>query len=318
MKYSWCVLAASGLVLSAACVSGIRPRPIQIPTGSVAHLRVKSAQGGAVRRVPLEDYVRAAVISEFAPPSGDPAVIERMLEVQAVIARTYAVAHVARHRSEGFDVCSTTHCQLYEPARLNTSMWAAAAQEATANTTGMVLWHEGAAARAVFHADCGGHTSSAADIWSGAPRPYLVARKDDGPADSAHTSWRFAVDRTKLLAVLNADSRTRIGKQLTDLRVTHRDESGRARVVLLRGTRRVSVRGEELRVVLTRAFGAKSVRSTRFEIDRDGAEFVFSGRGFGHGVGLCQAGALARLKAGARPEQVLARYYPGTRLVVLH
>ena len=96
-----------------------------------------------------------------------------------------------------------------------------------------------------------------------------------------------------------------------------RDRGGRAVLVALRGTRESRVRGEDLRAVLGRVFGPKSIQSTSFAIERDGSRFVFSGRGYGHGVGLCQAGALARLKAGARPEQVLARYYPGTRLVVL-
>ena len=64
----------------------------------------------------LEDYVRAAILSEFAPPAGDPGDIERMLEVQAIIARTYAASHLGRHQREGFDLCATTHCQLYQPA----------------------------------------------------------------------------------------------------------------------------------------------------------------------------------------------------------
>jgi stage II sporulation protein D len=77
------------------------------------------------------------------------------------------------------------------------------------------------------------------------------------------------------------------------------------------------VRGEELRAVLTKAFGPKSVRSTRFEVTKSGQRFVFAGQGYGHGVGLCQAGAYAWLKAGAKPAQVLARYYPGTTLIVM-
>ncbi len=71
------------------------------------------------------------------------------------------------------------------------------------------------------------------------------------------------------------------------------------------------MRGDEFRQVLTRAFGPRAIRSTRFDVRRTGAMFTFSGRGFGHGVGLCQAGALARLRAGATPADVLRYYYPG-------
>jgi stage II sporulation protein D len=240
-----------------------------------------------------------------------------MLEVQAVIARTYAVAHLSRHQREGFDLCSTTHCQLYEPSRLKTSTWAPAAVKASSQTAGMLLWYNKSPARALFHADCGGHTSAAGEVWGGTARPYLIASADDGAAAAAHTTWRYEVERSSLLSALNADIRTRVGKQLREITVARRDEAGRAGLVVLRGTRERLVRGEEVRAVLTRAFGPKSIRSTSFDIGRTGSRFVFSGRGYGHGVGLCQAGALARLKAGARLEQVLVRYYPGTRLVVM-
>jgi stage II sporulation protein D len=316
MRSPWYVLGACALGISAACATEMRPKPITVPELKAAPLRIKPASG-AIQRIPLEDYVRGTLIAEFDPPGGDPAQVERMLEIQAVIARTYAVAHLSRHAKEGFDLCSTTHCQLYQPARLKTSMWASRAEDATRRTAGMVLWYQSTPASALFHADCGGHTSAAGDVWEGPTKPYLVGKKDDGPAEPAHTTWRFEVETTALLNALNASPRTRVGSRLTDIRVKHRDDAGRAALVTLGGTRDLQVRGEELRAVMARAFGAKSIRSTRFEIARDGGKFVFTGRGFGHGVGLCQTGAFARLQAGARPEQVLARYYPGTRLVVL-
>jgi peptidoglycan hydrolase-like amidase len=71
------------------------------------------------------------------------------------------------------------------------------------------------------------------------------------------------------------------------------------------------MRGDAFRQALSRAFGPRAIRSTRFDIRRTGATFTFAGRGFGHGVGLCQAGALARLHAGAAPADVIRYYYPG-------
>lgn len=317
MKYLGCALMIATLALSGGC-GDIRPQPLRVPAASVPRfLRVKLTGQAAPVRVPLEEYVRGAMLSEFAPPGGDPADVERMLEVQAVIARTYAAAHVGRHQSEGYDLCSTTHCQLYQPGRLKTSSWAPLAVEASEHTAAQILWFDGAPASALFHADCGGHTSAAGDVWGGTTRPYLAGITDDGAAGSAHASWRYEVGRTELAAALNADQRTRVGGQLRDIRVTQRDEGGRALLVALNGTREPVIRGEELRAVLSRTFGAKAIRSTRFEVTRSGQRFVFTGRGFGHGVGLCQAGAYARLKAGAKPEQVLARYYPGTRLIVM-
>ena len=318
MKNPWCVLALTIGVLSSACSAEFRPKPVRLPAGAApASLRIQLSPRGPVRRVALEEYVQATILSEFAPAAGDPAQVERMLEVQAVIARSYAVAHHSRHNAEGFDLCSTTHCQIYEPSRLRTSRWAPQAAEAVRQTTGMVLWYQTSAARALFHADCGGHVSAVADVWAGMPRPYLKAAPDDGLEASVHTTWRYEVDRRALAAALNRDARTRIGKDLREIAIAQRDEAGRAALVILRGSRESVVKGEELRTVLTGAFGPKAIRSTRFEVARQGSRFVFTGRGFGHGVGLCQAGAYARLRGGASPEQVLARYYPGTRLVVV-
>ena len=316
MRWSWCVPVVA-VVLAGAC-SDVGPLPIEMPGAAVPRfVRIKPAAGAPVVRVALEDYVRAAILSEFAPPSGDPGEIERMLEVQAVIARTYAAAHMGRHQRDGYDFCSTTHCQLYQPSRLKSSSWAPLAEEASAHTAGVVLWYGSAPASALFHADCGGHTSAAADIWGGTPRPYLKATTDDGAAQSAHSTWRYEAGRTELLTALNADPRTRVGRQLRNITITRRDPGGRATVVRLKGTRDITVRGEDFRSVLSTAFGARSIRSATFDVALQGNRFVFTGKGFGHGVGLCQVGAYARLRSGARLDQVLARYYPGTRLVAL-
>jgi stage II sporulation protein D len=312
-----CVFALAASLLTSGC-SDVRPLPVALPSAPVPRfVRVKPAAGAPGVRVALEDYVRAAILSEFAPPAGDPADVERMLEVQAVIARTYAASHLGRHQREGYDLCATTHCQLYQPSRLKTSSWAPLADEAALHTANMVLWYGTAPASALFHADCGGHTSTAVDIWGGTSRPYLKAAADDGAARSAHSTWRFEIGRAELSAALNADPRTRVGRELRDITVAHRDDGGRAVRVVLKGARDVPVRGEDFRTVISNAFGAKSIKSARFEVSRQGAKYVFIGKGFGHGVGLCQAGAYARLQAGARPEAVLSRYYPGTRLIAL-
>jgi stage II sporulation protein D len=77
------------------------------------------------------------------------------------------------------------------------------------------------------------------------------------------------------------------------------------------------VRGEEFRDALSQSFGGRTIKSTWFEIRRVGSSYILDGRGFGHGVGLCQAGALARIRAGAKLPAVLQQYFPGTRLITL-
>jgi stage II sporulation protein D len=295
---SWSVLAVLVAAGAAACTApAARPvLPGAIPSAPRV-IRVGVVEGGRMtfRSVPLEEYVAATIISEFAPGDGDPIVVERMLEVQAVIGRTYALSHLGRHARERFDLCASTHCQLFQPSRLRTSRWAAQAAEAVRRTSGTVLVFDGVPANALFHADCGGH----------------------GPADVAHSLWRFEEGRTSVQRALNTDPRTRVGARLDGIQVLERDPAGRAEQVALHGTEERIVRGEALRDVLTQAFGGRTIRSTWFDVRRERDAFVFEGRGFGHGVGLCQAGALARIRAGALPPAILQRYFPGTRLLIL-
>lgn len=286
---------------------------------AVRMLRVGVVEGGrtVVRNVSVEEYVEATILSEFAPAAGDPATVERMFELQAVLGRTYALAQRARHTRDGFDLCATTHCQLYQPSRLTTSRWAPQAASAVRRTSHTVLWYDGAPATVLFHADCGGRTSRAAAVWGGTDHAYLVSIEDDGPAARAHHAWRYEAPRAAVQQALDRDERTRVGGPLEGISVLDRDAGGRAVRVALLGARPRTIRGEALRDVLARAFGARSIRSTSFDVRLDGATFVFEGRGFGHGVGLCQAGALARIRAGARVPSILERYFPGTKLVVL-
>lgn len=309
------------VALAAVAMSGCAPEPVAVRTpepmrsGRRVTLRVQLREGTrlVVREVPLEDYVTAAALSEVHPAVDEPAAAA-IFDVQAVIARTYALANRGRHARDGFDLCSTTHCQLYEPSRLSASRWAQTARDAVARTSGEVLWFAGAPARTVFHADCGGRISSAAAVWGGAAPAYLCGMKDGGAAEGAHAEWIFETTAAALRRALDADPRTAVGASLDRIDVAGRDAAGRAELITLRGTRTFVVRGEIFRDAVTHALGAKSIRSTLFTVQRTGDGFVFSGKGYGHGVGLCQAGAIARLRMGESVESVLARYFPGTKI----
>ena len=302
------VACAPGPAMVTMPRAAARARPI------VVRVQVREGKSLVVRDVRLEDYVAVAALSEVHPDAADEALARRVFEMQAVIARTYAMASRGRHAKEGFDFCSTTHCQLYEPARLQTSRWAATAQNAVAQTAGKILWFGDAPARALFHADCGGHTSDATAVWGGSALPYLAGARDGGPAESAHADWTYETTSSALRRALDADGRTDVGAALDRIDVAGRDAAGRAELLALHGTRTFVVRGEVFRDAVTRALGVTSIRSTLFSVKKTRAGFIFSGKGYGHGVGLCQAGAIARLRSGASVDAVLAHYFPGTRL----
>jgi stage II sporulation protein D len=257
-----------------------------------------------------------SALSEHTPLGADPPTVARIFDVQAVLARTYAVAHRDRHRTEGFDLCDGTHCQLYEPGRLKTSRFADAARRAVERTRGVVLTFARQPVDALYHADCGGHTASAGDVWGNQDVLYLTGTPDDIP-QVAHRTWQFDARATDVRAALNRDARSAVGRRLDRIAITTRDESGRASRLQVGGERTRTVRGEDIRAILNRAFGDRAIMSTRFSVVRQGEMYRFTGTGFGHGVGLCQTGAAARAARGAALDDILAAYFPGSTLTRL-
>ena len=295
-------------------VAGERERAWPEPAlPATVKVRVAAQGGSRTLTLQLEDYVLGAVRAEVLPSTLRAQPASRALDVQAVVSRTYAAANLGRHAAEGYDLCATTHCQVYRPAAAGEGPGDAAAR-AVGATRGQVVTFRGRPIQALFHAECGGHTASAASVWGGTDAPYLTSVEDWFCTGRAEGNWTFAVEERGLLKALNADPRTRIGDRFRRVEVASRDASGRALTLTLVGSTTVSIRSEVFRAVMTQAFGPRSIRSTWFEAARDGAKLRFSGVGFGHGVGLCQSGTVRRAGARQTPEEILSHYFPGTRL----
>lgn len=271
--------------------------------------------GGRVVAVKLDEYVLGTALAEVGPAGESPETAAAIFRVQAILARTYAASHLGRHRADGFDLCDTTHCQVYAPERIRTSRFSAIARKAVNDTAGQALVFNQHLSEALFHADCGGHTAAAETVWGGRV-PYLVGTPDVVP-DETHRRWQFRLTRAQLRDALNASPPAVVGAHLTSVRIVERDASGRAARVELAGEQVRIVRGEQLRAAINQTFGARAIRSTRFDLVESGDEYQFDGTGFGHGVGLCQVGAAARLRRGESVTAVLSAYYPGVRLTRL-
>ncbi len=314
--------------LAAACAfggaPGAGPRVTVTPPRAVSpapsadgvltlRVGIVGERGVRILDLPLEDYVLAVVRAEL--PSGvlaDPAAAG-MLEVQAIVSRTFAIANLGRHRAEGFDVCGGTHCQVLRPPDAARAAPDGAAR-AVAATRSLVIAHEGRAIQALFHAACGGHTASGASVWGGS-EPYLAAVPDSFCSRLPAQAWTCEADGASLARALASSPAMDVGTGLARIDITERDVSGRVTRVALTGSRTVSVRAEAFRGALRTAFGERSLRSTRFTVAQDGRRFIFPGTGLGHGEGLCQAGALERILAGVSPADVIAHYFPGTRVM---
>ena len=311
------ILVAASAVTSCVRARTGDPFPAATPADTIRvgiRETVPHTQETTVRALAVEEYVLGSVLAEANLSELDSGARFRLAQVQAILARTYAIANLGRHADEGFDLCSTTHCQVYRPANQGPADLVGAVTDAVTSTDGLLVTHEGRPINALFHADCGGHTSDADAVWEGASPPYLQGAPDVYCLWERHGDWRFEIDTAVLRGLLNRTPETRIGERLDTLVITRVDHAGRVLRVTLEGERRIEVRGATLRAMLTSQFGPRSIKSTRFATHRDGPRFVFEGRGFGHGVGLCQAGARARVQAGHTAQVILQHYYPGTLL----
>ena len=304
-RTSAAALAAAALVIVAACQPPRLPEPtVRLPES------VQVRVAGHIETIGLDDYVLGSVLAEVTPLNQPPAAVARIYEVQAVLARTYVVGHLGKHRAEGFDVCDSTHCQLYDPSRIKTSRFAADARDAVRRTSGLVLTYQGRLAEGLYHADCGGYTASADEVWGGDPVPYLIAAPDKA-ADVQHRQWRWTVSMNDLRAALNTNPRAEVGRTLDRVDIVDHDPGGHAARVAVIGEHMHELRGEEFRTIVDQALGPKAIQSTLFTITREKSGLIFTGAGFGHGVGLCQVGAAALARNGAALDQILQHYFPG-------
>jgi stage II sporulation protein D len=261
------------------------------------------------RSMPLEDYVRGVVAAEGSMESEPEA-----LKALAIASRTYALKNLGRHAREGYDFCTTTHCQRYRAVDLASPAGVSSAVvDAVEATKGEVLRDDNnELADSYFSASCGGATANLGTLWGGNAPSYLRGVRDEYCVSEAHHGWTDVISQTQMLKALQTDPRTNVGERLVDIRVLRKDRSGRAELISVEGNRRLTLKGWDFKIIIGRALGWNLLKSSRFEISRSGSNFVFRGSGFGHGLGLCQEGAHVMAARGASYRQILAKYFPTT------
>jgi stage II sporulation protein D len=284
-----------------------------------------------VNRVPLEAYTRSVTAVELGV--GDPAARDAV-RAQAVASRTYAL-HFRGHREAlGFDLFATVADQVYPGVEGERPY----VTQATRETEGQIVTWHGAPIQALFHSACGYSTEAADQVFrNGESAPYLRAVSDRfGRGDhdfycsaAPNFRWREEWDGAALNAVLARSLPAALGAaaanvgRVTDLKVTKTMPSGRvAELVVTTTTGDLTVPSYHVRDVL-RPAADRYLLSNLFQlyVQRQGGELVkvvAAGAGAGHGVGMCQWGAVGRARAGQDYQRILATYYPGTRLERLY
>lgn len=277
-----------------------------------------------VNTLPIEDYLLGVVPLEMGErPPGDSAAVE----AQAVTARSYAYAHLGSRRA--YDLTGGVLDQLYGGVAAETAV----GSQAVESTRWMVLTYAGRVVNAPYSSSCGGSTAAASEIWRTNDEPYLRSVSDRIPGTDRYycdAAPRFSWTRTLDGPTLNAAVAAYLANYVSvpgrhpgavrAITIASRTPSGRVGTLTVSTERgNFVLRGNDIRFVLRKP-GGEILESTYFSVESapapDGslARLTLDGMGYGHGVGMCQWGAIGRARAGQDFRTILRTYYPGTSI----
>jgi stage II sporulation protein D len=288
------------------------------------------ASGGRVTLVDvidLEGYLQAVLPLEMGqqPPEREAA-----LRAQAVAARSYTLANMGRWWSRGFDLLCTVEDQVYGGINAERPGCTTAVEE----TRGVVEVQDDAPIRAYYSSTCGGHTAAPEEVWKKPPASYLSAVRDiTGRTDHSfcakspffHWKEEWAGPRFESLVCSGLDrarpgwNRKKYGR-LVNVSLNGNSKSHRAAPLRLSFQHgHIDLVGDEVRWVVRRSNGEglRSARLTSVKAAKRKGKLStvrIEGQGYGHGVGMCQFGAMGMAEAGYTHEQILRFYYRGAEL----
>ncbi len=274
--------------------------------------------------ISIQDYLRGVVPKEMGQRNEN---YFEALKAQAIIARTYAIKRMLSRSSSDFDVYASVQDQVYGGIEVEYPL----SDRAVTETSGLVLMYLDSLALCYYHSTCGGRTASRHEVWGGPTIPYLISQPDQDSLQrpwcraSSYIHWSQSWDLNKLTGIIRANLGSAGVRnapsfhKLLGFRVQGRFACGRIQSLEVNTDGGAFVlQGDKIRFALKPGSGTGQVlESARFQIVVDHERVTAQGSGFGHGVGLCQMGALARSEAGQNYFEILNAYYPGTQLTRL-
>ena len=314
-------------------------------------LVVESDKITAINQLPVERYLASVISSEMKATAG-----LELLKAHAVISRSWLLAQMQRRKEAGqrkdgffsfvkkdnelirwydredhtiFDVCADDHCQRYQGITKQTSP---AVEQALQATRGRILCYDGEICDARFSKCCGGVTEEFQYCWEDTPKPYLVSVEDPfcNTSDKAVLSqvlndydletndfYRWTVEyTTEELSRLVSEKLKEDFGTVTDLIPLERGKSGRIWKLQIVGTKLTLTIGKELEI--RRALSESHLYSSAFDVEKTATGFRLHGRGWGHGVGLCQIGAAVMGQQGYPYDEILLHYYRGAEIKTIY
>ena len=254
-----------------------------------------------VNTVDLEEYIKGVLYHEVSHRWPLEAI-----KAQAVAARTYAIYQVQQNKNKDYDMTNDIYSQVYggkSSERYRTNL-------AVERTKGKILVFEGKVLPAYYHATCGGFTENVKEVWNHDLYP-LKGVRCVFCSNSPHYFWKKNVQLKDIQDKLNK-SGNKIGL-IQNIEVRERTLSGRIKTLDITGRagEKISISGKAFRDIL----GPNELRSNDYRVFMKGYYCDFVGKGWGHGVGMCQWGAMGMAQQQYTYDQILTYYYPGTQMV---
>lgn len=245
----------------------------------------------------LDNYI--AGVSEAE--SGNYSQIE-FYKVQAILARTYALSHISKHQLEGFNMCDQVHCQAF----YGKTNEAKIIQAVNATKGKVVVDEDMNLITAVFHSNSGGQTVNSEDVW-GKPTTYLRSVTDTFSYKMPNARWIRKIAVQDWLDYLKIKHNYPVDDRVARWQALHFKQE----------FRKVNLEFGNIKVPLKNVRTDFQLKSTFFSLETAGDTVVFNGRGFGHGIGMCQEGAMRMTKTGYNYKDVLNFYYQNVHIIDL-
>jgi stage II sporulation protein D len=273
----------------------------------------------------MDDYLRGVVPPEMGTVTEADS---EAIKAQAVAARTYSLGHLSQYAGEPYDMRSDVADQLYQGASVETPLISRAIDE----TRGYVIKYGDNLINAYYHSTCGGSTDYIEEVWDKPAAPYLRAVADSGACGwSKYSHWRETYRPEQMKMMIEQYLSSERGREihigdLEDISITARTAGGRVAEMEIRtADRTYTFGGDKVRWIFRRSSNPELIlQSARFDVrtefdsSRRLTRIELDGSGYGHGVGMCQCGAMGMSHNGRKFDQILAFYYPNTKLVKLY
>jgi stage II sporulation protein D len=251
-----------------------------------------------INEIVLDNYISGVVQAESGKRS-----YQEFYKVQAILARTFALSHLQKHATEGFSLCDHTHCQAYFGKTTELDI-----MKAVSETKDKVVVDDNLnLIEAAFHSNSGGQTANSEDVW-GSKLSYLRSVNDTFSTKMPNAKWERKMAKEDWLSYLK-------------LKHNYPIQDSNARWLAMnfkQDSRKPYLEVNNIRVALKNVRTDLQLKSTFFTIIPQGDTLLFKGRGFGHGVGMCQEGAMRMAKIGYKYPQVINFYYQNIQLIDLH